>query len=79
MDNKYTQNSLKRKNHKSYNTTPEQEPEQPKQEETKEKEEQQQKPDRLDTILKTVDTENIARMLRFIIHEHELDKFKDTN
>ncbi len=62
MDNKYTQNSLKRKNHKSYQT----------QTNEKAKEQEKPKPDRVDTILDTVETENIAKMLRFILHEEEL-------
>lgn len=76
MDNKYTQNSLKRKNHKNYQAQT-QAQEIPKEEEIPR--EEQPKPDRVDTILDTVETENIARMLKFIIHENELDKFKDKN
>lgn len=68
MDNKYTQNSLKRKNHKSYNTQKEEEPKLADTNETYDN--NQPKPDRIDTILDTVETENIANMLRFILQDN---------
>lgn len=60
MKNPFTQNSLKRKNHKE-------EPQQS----TKTNDTQTK---RVDTILDTVETEDIANMLRFILHEEEIDK-----
>lgn len=60
MKNPFTQNSLKRKNHK--------------QETKQENKTNDTKTKRVDTILDTVETEDIANMLRFILREEEIDK-----
>lgn len=59
MNNPFTKNSLKRKNH----TTSKSNSEQAKEKQTSK---------RVDTILDTVQTEDIASMLRFILHEDEI-------
>lgn len=70
MKDLWTQNSLKRKNHK-----PSQSNKPTLSDNSKEStKEELPKIDRVDTILDTVETENIAGMLRFLLHEEEIDK-----
>lgn len=73
MKNPFTQNSLKRKNHKPSQTT---QPNQPNHASNSKQSTNEEPPkiDRVDTILDTVATENIAGMLRFLLHEEEIDK-----